>query len=71
MMQLQYVDDLTIRDNYMLLTNETYKIMNRNYHLSINTLTEDDIISGMSYYFLDTLDFKLETLIPARAQLAV
>lgn len=63
MMQLQYVDDLTIRDNYMLLTNSTYKIMNRNYHLSINTLTEDDIISGMSYYFLDTLDFKLETLI--------
>lgn len=63
MMQLQYVDNLTIRDNYMLLTNKTYQIMNRDFQLSINTLTEDDIISGMSYEFLDTLDFKLGTLI--------
>ena len=63
MMQLKHVDDLTIRDNYMVLTNKTYDIMNKNYHLSINTLTEDDIISGMSYQFLDTLDLKLETSI--------
>lgn len=63
MMKLQHVDDLTIRDNFVTLTNKSYELMNRNYHLSINTLTEDDIISGMSYEFLDTLDFKLETLI--------
>ena len=62
-MQLQHVKDLTIKDNYVVLTTKSYEIMNSNYHLSINTLTEDDIISGMTYQFLDTLDLKIQTLI--------
>lgn len=63
MMQLKYVEDLTLRDNYIVLTNKSQEIMNRNYQLSINTLTEDDIISGMSYQFLDTLDLKIHYII--------
>ena len=62
-MNLIHIDDIDQSYNYAILRNDRQDFLNRNYILPFNILNDLEIISGMSYDLLDSIDYKIECLI--------
>ena len=57
------LDNIDKTYNYLILSEKTQKIFDKNYELNINMLESEDIISGMGYNLFEIIELKLKNII--------
>ena len=58
-----HIDDINENYNFMILSNQSYRLLSEKYELTTNMLEEADFISGMGYNLLETIDQELKNII--------
>ena len=62
-MKTVHIDEINKNTNYAILRNDRETYLKNHYALSFNMLCDLEIISGISFELLDTIDYKLDCLI--------
>ena len=62
-MKIININDINFKKNYAILRNDRQDYMTRHYELPFNMMCDLEIISGVSYELLDSIDYKLKCTI--------